>query len=59
MMERPAGRRQLDLLVRAANALEQNRIPLPLRAEVTFLLTLLMAEHIAAAAALPVAATHE
>jgi hypothetical protein len=26
---------------------------------VTFLLTLLMAEHIAAAAALPVAATHE
>ena len=25
MMDRPAGRRQLDLLVRAANALEQNR----------------------------------
>jgi hypothetical protein len=58
MMERPAGRRQLDLLVRAANGLEQNRIPPPIRAEVTFLLTL-MAEHIAAAAALPVAATHE
>jgi hypothetical protein len=59
MMERPAGRRQLDLLVRAANALEQNRIPPPIRAEVTFLLMQLMAEHIAAAAALPVAATHE
>ena len=43
MMERPAGR-QLDLLVRAANALEPNRIPSPIRAEVTFLLTLLMAE---------------
>ena len=57
MMDRPAGRRQLDLLVRAANALEPNRIPPPIRAEVTFLLTLLMAEHIAAAAALPVAAT--
>ena len=59
MMERPAGRRQLDLLVRAANALEQNRIPAPLRAEVTFLLMQLMAAHIAAAAALPVATTHE
>src|SRR4051812_12928097 len=39
MMERPVGRRQLDLLVRAANALEPNRIPPPIRAEVTFLLT--------------------
>jgi hypothetical protein len=28
--------------VRAANALEHNRIPPPIRAEVTFLLTLLM-----------------
>jgi hypothetical protein len=59
MMERPAGRRQLDLLVRAANALEQNPIPLPIRAEVTFLLTLLMAEHIAAETALPVEASNE
>jgi hypothetical protein len=59
MMERPAGRRQLDLLVRAANALEQNRIPLPIRAEVTFLLTLLMAEHITAETALPVEASNE
>ena len=56
MMERPAGRRQRDLLVRAANALEPNRIPPPIRAEVTFLLTLLMAEHLAAAAAPPVEA---
>jgi hypothetical protein len=31
MMDRPAGRRQLDLLVRAANALEHNRIPPPIR----------------------------
>ena len=30
MMDRPAGRRQLDLLVRAANALEHNRIPPPI-----------------------------
>jgi hypothetical protein len=40
MMERQVGCRQLDLLVRAANALERNRIPPPIRAEVTFLLTL-------------------
>jgi len=59
MMDRPAGRRQLDLLVRAANALEQNRIPPPIRSEVTFLLMLLMAEHIAAAAALPVVVSNE
>jgi len=45
--------------VRAANALEQNRIPLPIRAEVKFLLTLLMAEHIAAETALPVEASNE
>jgi type III secretory pathway component EscT len=59
MMERPVGRRQHDLLARAANALEHNRIPLPIRAEVTFLLTLLMAEHIAAETALPVEASNE
>ena len=59
MMDRPAGRRQLDLLVRAANALEPNRIPPPIRAEVTFLLTLLMSEHIAADTALPVEAANE
>ena len=59
MMDRPAGRRQLDLLARAADALEQNRIPPPIRAEVRFLLTLLMAEHIAADTALPVEASNE
>jgi len=57
MMERPAGRRQLDLLERAANALEQNRIPPPIR--VTRLLTLLMAEHLAARVVLPVEASNE
>ena len=59
MMDRPAGRRQLDLLVRAANAREHNRIPPPLRAEVRFVLTLLMAEHLAAETALPVEASNE
>jgi hypothetical protein len=59
MMERPADRRQLDLLVRAANALDPNRIPPPIRAEVTFLLTLLMAEYLAADTAPPVEASDE
>jgi len=59
MMERPLGRRQLDLLVRAANALEPNRIPPPIRVEVRFLLTLLMAEHLAADTALPLEASNE
>jgi hypothetical protein len=59
MMERQVGCRQLDLLVRAANALERNRIPPPIRAEVTFLLTLLMSEHLAADTALPVEASNE
>jgi type III secretory pathway component EscT len=59
MMDRPAGRRQLDLLVRAANALEPNRIPPPIRAEVTFLLMLLMGEHLAADTALSVEASNE
>jgi hypothetical protein len=59
MMERPVRRRQLDLLVRAANALEPNRIPSSIRAEVRFLLTLLMAEHLATDTALPVEASNE
>jgi hypothetical protein len=59
MMERPAGRRQLDLLERAANALEKNQIPPPIRVEVIRLLTLLMAEHLAARAVLPVEASNE
>ena len=59
MRDRLKGRQQLDLLVDAANALDESLIPPPIRAEVTFLLMQLMAEHIAAAAALPVATTHE
>ena len=59
MMERPTGRRQLDLLERAVNALEQNQIPPPIRVEVTRLLTLLMAEHLAARVVLPVEASNE
>jgi len=59
MMERPTGRRQLDLLERAVNALAQNRIPPPIRVEVTRLLTLLMAEHLAARVVLPVEASNE
>jgi hypothetical protein len=59
MMERPVGRRQLDLLARAANALEPNQIPPPIRAEVRLLLALLMAEHLAADTALPVEASDE
>ena len=41
MMDRPADCRQLDLLVRAANSLEQSRIPARIRTEVTLLLKLL------------------
>jgi hypothetical protein len=59
MPQGPAGRQQLDLLVRAANALEPNRIPPRIRPEVTFLLSLLMAERIAADTALPVVASNE
>jgi hypothetical protein len=59
MMERPAGRRQLDLLAGAANALGPNRIPPPIRVEVTFLLTLLMTEYLAADTAPPVEASNE
>jgi type III secretory pathway component EscT len=59
MMERPVGRRQLDLLARAANALEPNRISPPIRAEVTSLLALLMAEYLAADTALPGEASNE
>ena len=59
MTERPAGRRQLDLLVSATSALEQKQIPLPIRAEVTFLLALLMAEYLADDTALPDEASNE
>jgi hypothetical protein len=59
MMDRPAGRGQLDLLVRAANALESSRIPPPIRTEVTLLLTRLMAEYLAVVAMLPAEAGDE
>lgn len=59
MMDRPADCRQLDLLVRAANALEQSRIPPRIRTEVTLLLKLLMAECVTARTVLPVEAADE
>lgn len=52
-MHNPSGCRQLDLLVRAANALEQDRVPPPIRTEVTLLLKLLMAECLAVGAVQP------
>ncbi len=59
MMDRPANYRQLDLLVRATNPLEQSRIPPRVRTEVTLLLKLLMAECVTAGAVLPVEAADE
>ena len=59
MIDRPANRRQLDLLVRAISALEPNRIPPPTRAEVTALLKLLISEHTAAGRALSPEAANE
>jgi hypothetical protein len=44
MRNQPAGRRQRDLLVRAANTLEEGRISPAIRAEVRLLLKLLIAE---------------
>jgi hypothetical protein len=58
-MDQPANCRQLDLLVRAANALEQSRIPPRVRTEVTLLLKLLMAECVTAGAVLPVETADE
>jgi len=59
MIDRPASRQQLDLLVRTTNTLESSRIPPPIRAEVTALLKLLMAEHITEGLALPLVAADE
>jgi hypothetical protein len=58
-MDQPANCLQLDLLVRAANALEQSRIPPRIRTEVTLLLKLLMAECVTAGAVLPAEAADE
>ena len=58
-MDQPANHQQLDLLVRAANALEQSRLPPRIGTEVTLLLKLLMAECVTAGAVLPVEAADE
>ena len=59
-MDQPANCRQLDLLVRPGNALEQSRIPPRIRTQVTLLLKLLMAECVTAGAVLlPVEAADE
>jgi hypothetical protein len=59
MIERPSSCRQLDLLVRGANALEQSRMPPPSRTEVTRLLARLMTEYLAVVAARPAEAADE
>ena len=59
MMDRSAECRQLDLFGRAANALEQSRIPPGIRTEVTLLLKLLMAERVTTGAVLPLEAADE
>jgi hypothetical protein len=48
MINRPGGNRQPDLIARATNTLNPNRIPARIRTEVASLLKLLMAQHIAA-----------
>ena len=59
MIDRPASYRQLDLLIFTVNALEPSRIPRATRGEVTALLKMLMAEHIAEGLALPLEAADE
>jgi hypothetical protein len=59
MMDHSAECRQLDLLVRAADALEQSRIPPRIRAEVTLLLKLLMTECVTTGAVRPPEAADE
>ena len=59
MVDRPGVNRQLDLLVRATNTLDLNRIPAQIRAEVASLLKLLIAQHIAADVAPPREAADE
>ena len=55
MMNRPPACRPLDLLVRAANGPEQE-LPPPIRAEVTLLLKLLLAEWVGDGVAQPIGA---
>jgi hypothetical protein len=59
MIDQPTACGQLDLLVRAANALEPSRMPPPIRTEVTLLLTRLMTEYLAVVAARPAEAADE
>jgi hypothetical protein len=59
MRDRLKGRQQLDLLMDAANALDESLIPPPIRAEVRLLLRLLMAERLAADTGRPVEAGDE
>ena len=59
MINRPASHRQLDLLVFTVNALEPSRISRATRGEVTALLKLMMAEHIAEGVARPLEAADE
>ena len=59
MIARLDGSCQLDLLVRAANTLDPARISRQIQTEVTSLLKLLMAEHIAADVALPLETANE
>jgi hypothetical protein len=59
MIARLDGSCQLDLLVREANTLDPSRISPQIQTEVTSLLKLLMAEHIAAEVALPLEAANE
>jgi hypothetical protein len=53
MIERAGVNRQPDLLVRTANTLDPNRIPMRIRTEVASLLKLLMEQHVAADVAPP------
>ena len=59
MIDRPSDHRQPDLLVRATNALDPNRMPAKLRTEVTTLLKLLMVQYIAAEVTAPREAADE
>ena len=59
MIARLNGSCQLDLLVRAANTLDPGRISPQIQTEVTYLLKLLLAEHIAIDVALPLEAADE
>ena len=59
MNDRPAGSRQLDLLVRAANMLDPGRVTPQIRAEVASLLKLLLAEHTAGNLMVPLEAADD